>query len=1067
MEMARTRALLQAGSVRPPIVTPIQSLDPISGNKAIMADGSNHAFSLPAAASTIPQFALRDLHEWLDSVLNESTTGTVYSLRGHPSLAVKKVPLDGLGKGNVDAIRLELATLPDLSHPGVLRYHQVIEDEGFIYIVMNRHDKTLEQVFIDCKRRKTPVSPELILSILRQLAAALAYLHSVSVGGTRGLVHRDLKLANVLVSADGEHFIIADFGLCKDALRCGSTIAGTAVYMAPEVLLHNEASPASDVWSLGVIIYELVTLRRPDFLGGKEPAEVFVDGWRPDLSGVADGFMQNVLERIFVLEPERRLTAKELCKMLTTSNVPVNELGHRYVTLEGKCSALEAALNSANASITLLKNELKANSGRITALEVALDARSVEMVSQLTEIASLKEALETKAARIDALEENARAREDKVAALEQDLGVRSTKIDALEKDINTKTDRISALEKDLSAKSARIDALENQGQEHLATMRALEAKVMQLSDRMDAADPRSFLLLPRLIRAAHMNSTETVRVLLEERVCTGQRDKQKMTALMHAAQQGHGGPVELLVKKEKGLKDKNGWTALMHAIHNSHSKVAKILVPHEHGKRSNNGRTALVMAVANSCVETVRALAEFEHGLRDSHGHTALMIAAEKGHTEIASLLVPYEKGLTDSKGRTALMIAAQQGSLEMAKILLDHEKGLRDKQHHNALYHALENGHLRVAEMIIPYEDPIDENGVTALMRAVARGDTDMVRLFIPVQGGMKDKDGNTAFVHALKNKHTSIALLLREHEAPSWTPLMCASFTGDVTMVRRHFHERDVKNSDGETALTIAARAGHKDIVELLDPTDENGVTALMRAVDRNDLMAVKALLPLQGGQREFGSFDIDDWIIMRNGTALMRAAAHGHTRIVEILLEKEGGMRGSYGWTALMIAAWNNKQDCVKLLVKHKRERGALGWTNLICAACIGDADAVRSNLQEASMRGSNGWTALMLAAANGYSECAKLLLEKEGCMQRSYGQTALILAARKGHPDCIKLFLEKEGGMADYYGWTALMWAVSCNQIECVRLLAEKEKNINRRKLLDIAKGNSEMMALLSE
>eukprot|EP00701_Giardia_intestinalis_P004299 XP_001708123.1 Kinase, NEK [Giardia lamblia ATCC 50803] len=209
----------------------------------------------------------------------------------------------------------------------------------------------------------------MILSVMKQVAAALAYLHGLSGVGAKGLVHRDLKPANVLISADGERFVIADFGLCKDALRCGSTIAGTAVYMAPEALLRNEASPASDVWSLGVIIYELTTLRRPDFLGGKEPAEVFIDGWRPDLSGVTDGFIKSVLERIFVLEPERRPTARELHETLATFDIPVGELGGQCVMLKYKCGSLEAALNGANARIALLEEDVKTRSTKIDALE--------------------------------------------------------------------------------------------------------------------------------------------------------------------------------------------------------------------------------------------------------------------------------------------------------------------------------------------------------------------------------------------------------------------------------------------------------------------------------------------------------------------------------------------------------------------------------------------------------------------------------------------------------------------------------------------------------------------------
>ena len=61
-----------------------------------------------------------------------------------------------------------------------------------------------------------------------------------------------------------------------------------------------------------------------------------------------------------------------------------------------------------------------------------------------------------------------------------------------------------------------------------------------------------------------------------------------------------------------------------------------------------------------------------------------------------------------------------------------------------------------------MPHEDPTDENGVTALMRAAARGDAEMVELLAPLQEGAKDKDGNAAFIHALRSKHEGIALRL-----------------------------------------------------------------------------------------------------------------------------------------------------------------------------------------------------------------------------------------------------------------------------------------------------------------
>ena len=107
-------------------------------------------------------------------------------------------------------------------------------------------------------------------------------------------------------------------------------------------------------------------------------------------------------------------------------------------------------------------------------------------------------------------------------------------------------------------------------------------------------------------------------------------------------------------------------------------------------------------------------------------------------------------------------MIAAKEGQTEAVEVLLEYEKGMSGSQNHNALYHALNNGHIKVAEIVIPHEDPTDENGVTALMRAAARGDAEMVELLAPLQKGMKDKDRGTALVHALGTKHEGIALLL-----------------------------------------------------------------------------------------------------------------------------------------------------------------------------------------------------------------------------------------------------------------------------------------------------------------
>ena len=68
------------------------------------------------------------------------------------------------------------------------------------------------------------------------------------------------------------------------------------------------------------------------------------------------------------------------------------------------------------------------------------------------------------------------------------------------------------------------------------------------------------------------------------------------------------------------------------------------------------------------------------------------------------------------------------------------------------------------------------------------------MVELLAPLQKGMKDKNGNTALVYAHKSKHVDTVTVLRDHEAPSWTPLMCAPFTGDIEIAKKHLSAEDI---------------------------------------------------------------------------------------------------------------------------------------------------------------------------------------------------------------------------------------------------------------------------------
>ena len=280
-----------------------------------------------SGTSGVPTLSLDELNRCRGQLLGGGAFGRVYAISGFPGLAVKEIRLDGQPARLQEITKFELEALSRFSHPGVLKYHQVIEGGDFVYIIMDRHDRDLQHFIADHRRTQKSIPKKLLLSIVRQLAEALAYIHDstktdASANTLPAIVHRDLKPANILMNKDGERVVIAGFGVCKDAQHDGSTLAGTPSYMAPETFIHRKTSRASDIWALGVIIYELATLRLPMFSrcwNPEDTKEYFVPEWKPDLSDVKDDFIRGILERIFVLDPEKRPTADDLSGMVSAA----------------------------------------------------------------------------------------------------------------------------------------------------------------------------------------------------------------------------------------------------------------------------------------------------------------------------------------------------------------------------------------------------------------------------------------------------------------------------------------------------------------------------------------------------------------------------------------------------------------------------------------------------------------------------------------------------------------------------------------------------------------------------
>jgi serine/threonine-protein kinase len=155
-----------------------------------------------------------------------------------------------------DPVRLaqfhnEVRTARQVSHPNVCRVYDIGEADGLLYLTMEYVDG---EDLASSLRRIGRFPEDKAADIARQLCAGLAAAHQ------RGVVHRDLKPANVMLDGDSRVRVM-DFGLAAIG-RVEDVRAGTPAYMAPEQLLGREVTAKSDIFALGLVIYELFTGRR-------------------------------------------------------------------------------------------------------------------------------------------------------------------------------------------------------------------------------------------------------------------------------------------------------------------------------------------------------------------------------------------------------------------------------------------------------------------------------------------------------------------------------------------------------------------------------------------------------------------------------------------------------------------------------------------------------------------------------------------------------------------------------------------------------------------------------------
>ncbi|HUE86168.1 MAG TPA: protein kinase [Vicinamibacterales bacterium] len=247
-------------------------------------------------------------HYRVDAQLGAGAMGVVYrafDTRLRRDVAIKQ--LKATADSTADLILDEARAAATLNHPNICTIHGVEDIDGQQFIVMELVEGQPLSALVPAQGLRLSV----VLEYGVQIADAVAFAHA------HGIVHRDLKCSNIVITRDGRPKVL-DFGLARrlalppEAAVAALTtlhfdIAGTPEYMSPEALRGDSCTPQSDVWSLGIVLYEMATGHRP--FDERTPFDVVarvLSDFPVDVPDTMHPALAAIIKRCLAKQPERR-----------------------------------------------------------------------------------------------------------------------------------------------------------------------------------------------------------------------------------------------------------------------------------------------------------------------------------------------------------------------------------------------------------------------------------------------------------------------------------------------------------------------------------------------------------------------------------------------------------------------------------------------------------------------------------------------------------------------------------------------------------------------------------------
>jgi serine/threonine protein kinase len=275
-------------------------------------------------------------------LLGEGGMGRVWEARDEllgRDVAIKEISPDGLSAAELGDLReraiREARAIAQVSHPNVVRIFDVLTENGAPWIVM---ELVRSRSLLDVVNAEGPMRPERVAHIGVEVLGALQAAHKA------GILHRDVKPANVLIADDGR-VVLTDFGLATLAgdstmTRTG-VVLGSPSYLAPERALDEPARPGSDLWSLGATLFAAVE-GRPPYVKSSPMATLAALMVDPPPVPQRAGALGPALEALLRKDPSERAYAEEALRLLSSAAKGVTPAAMEVTPATGVTPAVKA-----------------------------------------------------------------------------------------------------------------------------------------------------------------------------------------------------------------------------------------------------------------------------------------------------------------------------------------------------------------------------------------------------------------------------------------------------------------------------------------------------------------------------------------------------------------------------------------------------------------------------------------------------------------------------------------------------------------------------------------------------